>query len=262
MKDIALSHLLDTAICAAEAAGRHALDNKARRTETTETFAHDVKLVLDVECQKIIEEVIGSEFPDHGILGEEGRRKNPASKYDWVIDPIDGTLNYTHDFSYWCVSIAARYHGKVVAGCVFAPEFNKYFTAHIEEEAKLNGEPVHVGNTRQLEEALIFSGLSKNIKTGRDPNFDTFKKLALNTQKVRVNGAAALDICHVAAGSGDGYLETGLHLWDYAAAALIAEQSGARVSSFPRNDAPGVYGVLCANEYLIDALRAIYTKCM
>lgn len=259
MKDIALPHLLDTAICAAEAAGKHALANKHRRTETKETFAHDVKLVLDVECQKIAEEVIASEFPSHSILGEEGSRRSNASSYEWVIDPIDGTLNYTHGFPYWCASVAIRFNGKVVAGCVFAPEFDKYFTAHIEEPAKLNGEPIRVGDTQRLEESLMFCGLSKHIDS-RDPtNFDFFKKLALSTCKLRINGAAALDLCHVAEGLGDGYVETGIHLWDFAAAGLIAEQAGASLSIFPRPDKDGTYGVLCSNERLINPLRKIYT---
>ena len=261
MKEIALTHLLDTAICAAEAAGRHALDNKARRTETTEVFAHDVKLVLDVECQKIAEEVILSEFPEQGILGEENIREAPRSHYEWVIDPIDGTMNYTRGFPYWCVSIAVRQNGQVLAGCVFAPESNEYYTAHIKEAAKCNGELIHVSDTAYMGEATVFTGISKHMESQQEPHFNTFRMLALNTRKVRINGSAALDICHVAAGHADGYFESHLYLWDHAAAGLIAEQAGAEVSIYPLDSEPHACGVICANKNLIGGLRAIHGKC-
>ena len=262
MNDISLTHLLDTAICAAEAAGKHALANKARRTEANETFAHDIKLVLDVECQKIAEELIASEFPDHAILGEEGTTARTNTDYEWIIDPIDGTMNYTHGFPYWCVSIAVRRNDRVLAGCVFAPESNHYYTAHIEDVAKLNGEPIHVSKTTHLDDAMIFTGLSKHMNTDSTPHFGMFKMLALNTQKVRINGSAALDLCHVADGSSDGFLETSIYLWDYAAAGLIAEQAGAVLSLYPTRSEPHGCTVLCANEHLIEGLRAIYTKCL
>ncbi|MEE9369435.1 MAG: inositol monophosphatase family protein [Pontiella sp.] len=262
MTEIALSHLLDVAICAAEAAGNHALQNKDRRTEATETFSHDVKLVLDMECQKIAEGVIAGEFPEHGILGEEAIRQNKAEAYEWIIDPIDGTMNYTNGFPYWCCSIAVRYHDKVLAGCVYAPEFGDYYTAHIEDIAKLNGQPIQAAETKHLQDAMIFTGLSKHMQSANEPHFEMFRMLALNTQKVRITGSAALDLCHVAAGNGDGFLETGIYVWDYAAAGLIAEQAGAVLSLFSQKNIPHGATVLCANEHLISGLRAIHTKCI
>ncbi len=262
MNEINLTHLLDVAICAAEAAGKHALENKHRRTDTTETFSHDVKLVLDAECQKIAEEVIASEFPEHGILGEEDVRPNRDVAYEWIIDPIDGTLNYTHGFPYWCCSIAVRHHQKILAGCVYAPEFGDYYTAHIEQPAKLNGEPIQASGTMQLQDALVFTGLPKELESKRESHFEMFRMLALNTQKFRINGAAALDICHVAAGSSDGFFESGIYLWDFAAAGLIAEQAGAVLSLYSQKNEPNGYSVLCANKHLINGLRAVYTKCI
>jgi myo-inositol-1(or 4)-monophosphatase len=262
MTEISLIHLLDVAICAAEAAGNHALQNMDRREEATETFSHDMKLVLDMECQKIAEQIIAGEFPDHGILGEEDIRQSSTAAYEWIIDPIDGTMNYTNGFPYWCSSVAVRYHGKILAGCVFATEFGDYYTAHIEDVAKLNGEPIAVAKTLHLQDAMIFTGLSKHMTSSREPHFEMFNMLALNTQKVRINGSAALDICNVAAGVGDGYFETGIYLWDYAAAGLIAEQAGAVLSLFPQKNIPHSATVLCSNPHLIDGLRAIHTKCI
>ncbi|VGO15986.1 Fructose-1,6-bisphosphatase/inositol-1-monophosphatase [Pontiella desulfatans] len=262
MKNIPLSDLLDVAICAADAAGKHALENKARRTEATESFTHDVKLVLDLECQRIAEGIIAQEYPDHGILGEEDIRQNSAEGYEWIIDPIDGTMNYTHGFPYWCCSVAVRFHDKVLAGCVFAPDFNDYYTAHIEDPAKLNGEPIQVSETRHLQDAMVFTGLSKHMESASEPHFEMFRMLALNTQKVRINGAAALDICNVAAGHGDGFFETSIYLWDYAAAGLIAEQAGAAMTLYPHKEIPHGATVMVANGNLIEGLRAIHTKCI
>lgn len=262
MTDLSLTHLLDVAICAAEAAGTHAFENKDRRTETNETFDHDIKLVLDVESQKKAEAIIASEFPIHGILGEEDAAPNLASPYEWVIDPIDGTMNFTHGFEYWCSSVAVRHNQKVVAGCVFAPEFNAYYTAHIEQEAKLNGTPIQVSQTTSLHDAMVFTGLSKEMEKSNEPHLDMFRMLALNTKKARINGAAALDLCRVADGTCDGFFETGIYLWDYAAGGLIAEQAGAVMATYPRKDELHRATVLCANEHLIEGLRAVYTKCV
>ena len=261
MNDLSLSHLLKVAICAAEAAGRHALKNKARRTETNTNFDHDIKLVLDVECQKQAESTILAAFPDHGILGEEDETPNHDSPYEWVIDPIDGTMNFSHGFEYWCSSVAVRKNNQVIAGCVYAPEFNTVYTAHLEEEAKVNGVPIQASNLADLQRAMIFTGLSKEMENANEPHLDMFQKLALNTKKVRINGAAALDLCRVADGTCDGLFETGLYLWDYAAAGLIAQQAGATMITYPR--AGDLHGatVLCANEHLINELRAIYTEC-
>jgi len=170
-------------------------------------------------------------------------------------------MNYTHGFPYWCASVAVRYHSKILAGCVFAPEFNDYYTAHIEEPAKLNGNPIHASDTAYLDEAMVFTGISKHMNTNQTPHFNAFSMLALNTRKLRINGSAALDMCHVAEGHADGYFEPHLYLWDHAAAGLIAEQAGAAVSLYPLRNEPHACGVICANKNLIDGLRAIHTKC-
>ena len=260
---IPLEELLGTAIQAAEAAGRHALSNKHRRTEANETFAHDVKLVLDAECQKIAEEAILRRYPGHGILGEEDAR--PAAgedEYEWIIDPIDGTMNYTHNFPYWCASVAVRRGDRVLAGCVFEPEMGRLYTAHAEGPARLNGDPIQPSETRRLEDAIIFSGLSKHMESSAEPHFEMFRRIALSTQKVRITGSAALDICHVADGSSDGYMETNIYLWDYAASGLIAERAGAVLVPYPQGNEPLATTVICTNRNLLEPLQAIYSDCI
>lgn len=260
MNEISLSHLLDVAICAAEAAGRHALEHKDRRTEVTESFVHDVKLVMDQECQKEAERIIAGEFPGHSILGEEKITDVSGEAYEWIIDPIDGTLNYAHGFPYWCCSVAVRCNQKILAGCVYAPEFGNFYSAHIEQAAQRNGTDISVSDTSSLQDALVFTGLSKNFESKSKSHFNMLNMLALNTQKIRINGAAALDLCHVADGASDGFVEAGIHIWDFAAAGLIAEQAGAVLSLFPQKDS--TFNVLCGNPHLINGLRAIHEKCI
>lgn len=258
MKDIALTHLLDTALCAAEAAGNHALAHQDRRMETLQTYTHDIKLVLDLECQQMAETLIASEFPEHSILGEEHTRRGSSEGYEWIIDPIDGTVNYAHGFPYWCVSVAVRHHEKILAGCVFNPESNQFYTAHIEEEAKCNGSPIHVSKTNRLDQAMVFTGISKYMELNPAQHFGTFETLATHTHKLRINGSAALDLCHVADGAGDGYFESNIYLWDHAAAGLIAEQAGATLLLYPHTTDPHGVSVLCANPALIDELGTMY----
>lgn len=262
MNEVTPTHLLDTAVCAADAAGRHALSNKDRRSEVSETFHHDVKLVLDLECQKVAEEVIASEFPEHGILGEEEDRPSSVSPYEWIIDPIDGTMNYFHGLPYWCCSIAVRHQGRMLAGCVYAPELNTYYTAHADGPAKCNGAEIQPCDTPRLDDAMILSGLSKYMKSADEVHFDLFCRLALRTQKMRINGSAALDLCQVAAGGAEGYFETNIFLWDYAAAGLIVERAGGVILLYPEPEEEHRTTVLCANRHLIEELRALYTSCL
>lgn len=259
MNEPSLSDLLEVAVNAAKAAGNHALNNKERRKETNETFDHDVKLVLDVESQKKAEEVIIKAFPDHGILGEEDATPSQTSEYEWIIDPIDGTMNFSHGFHYWCSSVAVRKDGKVVAGCVYAPDHNHCYTAHIEDVAKRNGEPIQVSDSPSLKKSLICTGLSKEIEVQPDLYFGRFQKLTLNTKKLRLMGAAALDLCHVADGTADGFFEGSIFLWDYAAGALIVERAGGKMHIFEDTEPVGSATVVASNKNIFDDLQSIYT---
>jgi myo-inositol-1(or 4)-monophosphatase len=169
-------------------------------------------------------------------------------------------MNYTRGFLYWCVSVAVRRNGKVLAGCVFDPEADDLYTAHIEEAAQCNSSPIHPSNIRQLKDTTLFSGITKYVNSDPQPHFDLFQRLILNTKKVRINGAAALDICHVAAGHADGFIETNLYLWDHAAAGLIAQQAGAIISVQPLPAEPHACEVICTNPHLITALQNLRTQ--
>lgn len=247
--------LLDCAVRAARAAGDHALRNRARRDEVAESFAHDVKLKLDIEAQEQAFKVVHEHFPDHAVLGEEGRMEHDRNRPCWIIDPIDGTVNFAHGMPLWCSCAGVEIDGKIVAGCVYLPEMKECYTATIDRPAECNGQRIRPSAVSSLEEALILTGLSKHI-VDDSPAFDVFKSLSLRARKVRIMGAAAVDICHVACGRAEGYVETGIYLWDIAAAGLIARQAGARTEVL---EDLGDYRMryLCTNGILHEELRRI-----
>lgn len=225
--------LLDTAIRAAQAAGGHALANQHRKNETVMVAAHDVKLKLDLECQDIAWGIVRAAFPTHAILAEESAEAVQAlenaneSPYTWVIDPIDGTVNFTHGLPSWCCSVGVNYHGKTVAGAVFAPTTRELFTAFRGGSACCNGTPLSVSKVTTMKEALVLTGLDQKPNTNMPP-LSLFRELSDHVQKTRVMGSAAIDLCRVAGGQADGYFETGIYTWDVTAAGLIVEMAGGR----------------------------------
>lgn len=255
--------LLACAVEAARAAGDHALRNVQRRGEVAQRFAHDVKLHLDLESQHKAEEVIRAAFPAHAILGEEkgvhvsGAEPPAASGAEplWIIDPIDGTVNFSHGLPLWCSSVAVRVGEDVVAGAVYLPAMRETYTAALGGPALCNGQPIRVSGTARLEDALVLTGLP--MKQDHDmPTLGIVRAVSPRVQKVRVMGAAAVDLCYVACGRADGYFESGIYLWDVAAAGLVARQAGARAEVIERlTDVRLRY--ICTNGRIHDALKEI-----
>ncbi len=219
--------LLACAVDAVQVATRHAMDNISRRTETVKLAAHDVKLRLDIECQAKAEAIINKHFPSHMTLGEEDvfSEKHCADDYEWVIDPIDGTVNFSHSIPYWGCSIAVQRNGKTLAGAVFAPEVDTLCTATIDSESLCNGSPIEVSTTASLAESIIYTGADQNVGSELSP-YSFFNKIAEKCQRPRTMGCASLDLCRVALGEGDGYFEAGIYIWDIIAAGLIVRQAG------------------------------------
>ncbi len=219
--------LLQTAIAAATAGAAHATEQRNRNQEANLISSHDVKLKLDVECQQIITEAILRDFPGHAILGEEDAapHDSPEAGYEWIIDPIDGTVNFFHGNPYWCASVAVRLNGDVLAGCVCAPDMGLRFEATADGPALRNGAAIRVSDTADLAMAIVHLGADKSSAASEHP-FRFFHAVALHVQRPRICGAAALDICQTAAGSADGYFEPGIFIWDIAAADLILRRAG------------------------------------
>lgn len=236
-QNVFLDSLLEGAVAAARTAGQHALINSARRQEAVARFAHDVKLKLDEECQQIVQREITSRFPNHAIVGEEDATVGgrTGAEIEWVVDPIDGTVNFSHGMPFWCCSVAALKNGETVAGAVFAPALDVCYTARLGGGAACNGKPIAVSSVSTLAEAMILTGLDKSPDRDLAP-FALFEATSNHVQKARIMGAAALDICRVAHGQAEGYFETGIYLWDIAAARLILAEAGGQAETLERLD--------------------------
>ena len=219
------SGALACAVQAAKSAGALMLKNRWAVKKVNSETQHDIKLELDVRSQKIIERILRKEFPKVPILGEEGFTGDIKEQTRWVVDPIDGTVNFAHGIPHCCVSIALQEAGQSVVGVVYDPFVDELFTAVRGRPAKLNGRPVSVSRRANLEQAIVSLGFAKNMFTMKQM-VPTMMALIQRARKIRIMGSAALAAVYVAAGRTDVYLEYGVRLWDIAAGGLIIECAG------------------------------------
>lgn len=229
------------------------LANLSRRHDVNAAHRFDVKHKLDVEAQAVAAAVIQQAFPDHVVFGEESETDFPPEDgYVWIIDPIDGTVNFFHGMHWWCCSVAVRHNGKTIAGAVFMPQTGEMFEAACDGPALCNGAPIQASGTAQPELAAFATGMGK-WRSGQRV-FKLLEALCGLVQRPRMLGAAAADLCMVAAGRLDGFFESGIHVWDMAAAGLIVERAGGTVEilkSYPG----GRLAVLATNGKLHAACR-------
>lgn len=233
---------------AAEAAARHAgtfLRQSFHSPKKVDAaFAHDIKLRLDKETQELITKELAASFPDYSVLGEEGICGGEAAPAQWVIDPIDGTVNYFYGIPIFCVSIALSVGGKLVLGCVYDPMQDECFCALAGQGATLNGAPIHVSRRADMSEAIVFVGHGRHDGSGEE-GVRRFAHISSQVRKVRILGSAAITLCYIAAGRFDAYIENSIHVWDFAAAQVILEEAGGRLEFSPR-DASGITGAVWA----------------
>jgi len=247
--------LLECAVKAVKTAGQHALDNYARRREIAQAADDDIKLVLDMECQEKIFKVIKNAFPDHEILGEEGSAKATGSGYRWIVDPIDGTVNFSHGLPIWCSSVAVQRDGETLAGSVYAPMLERCYTATAETDSQCNGKSIKTSAVKRLDQALVLCGFPKKMKHS-DSSKSLFDSLLAQAQRTRIYGAAALDLCLVADGGADAYIERGIYIWDIAAGRLIIEQAGGK-TKINEEMQNGKLGFIGSNPHIFDSLAEL-----
>lgn len=235
--DRELDDYLSTAIHAAREAGRIQLE-EAGSDLMVSTKSTDADLVTRVDklCEERIRDIIASAHPSHAFLGEEGVAGPPpaagsgsALPFLWIVDPIDGTVNYAHGYPFFCVSVALEVAGEVLIGVVFDPTRNELFCAVKGRGATLNGAAIGVSRTAALGEALACTGFAYDVPS-RLANLELFAKALPVVQGVRRAGAAALDICYVACGRLDVFWELTLMPWDMAAANLVLREAGGSTS--------------------------------
>jgi myo-inositol-1(or 4)-monophosphatase len=237
---------VDAAQNAARAAGKLVRENFQRRQRVNAVAAHDIKLEIDVQAQELIGELLLDEFPAHALYGEEGIAGDQSSDHQWIVDPLDGTVNYFYGIPHFCVSIALRLHNEIVVGVIYDPIRGEMWTGQRGEVSKLNGAPIHVSDRAKLTEAVISIGLAKTGET-INTNFPLFQQMIHRVRKCRVLGSAALDLAYVACGRFDAYVETGISLWDVAAGSLLVENAGGTVDLRPRENMKDKYSIAASN---------------
>lgn len=245
-----MKDLLSAAIEAAKAAGQIQRDNFGQTLHVNELHKHDIKLELDVRCQTTITDLLLAKFPDHKILGEEGNAGGEG-EVEWIVDPIDGTVNYFYGIPHFCVSIAARNRvtQEPLLGVIFDPMQNELWTVINGEAPQLNGKPITVSDRSEMSDAVVTVGFSKS-KEALDLGFERYKRIAYNVRKTRMLGSAALALAYIACGRLDAYVEEQISLWDVAAGVLLVEAAGGKVSMQPSPTKKGTMFICAWNGKL------------
>jgi len=241
-----VKHYLDAAEDAARAAGDLLRHNFQRAQRVNAATAHDIKLAIDVETQTLITDLLLKQFPEHALYGEEGIVGDQGSYHQWVVDPLDGTVNYFYRIPHFCVSIALRFKGEIIVGVIYDPMREEMWSGQKGEKPKLNGEFFRVSERADLAEAVISIGLSKT-KEMIATNLPVLDEMIHRVRKCRVLGSAALDMAYVACGRFDAYIEQGISLWDIAAGWILIETAGGTVDLRPRPDMKDKYSIVASN---------------
>ncbi len=190
----------------------------------------DLVTEFDHRSEKYLLGEIAQHFPSHSILAEETGNIAGSDEHLWIIDPLDGTVNYAHGVPFFSVAIAYAYRGELTLGAVYDPSRNELFLAEKGRGAWLNGRPIRVKQVSELARSLLVTGFPYDMWTTQQHNLDNFSKLARMSQGVRRLGSAALDLCYIGAGRFDGYWELSLKAWDLSAGGLVAMEAGAKVT--------------------------------
>ncbi len=241
-----MSDYLNIAIEAAHAAGGLLRANFGRPLNVDANEAHDIKLELDRRSQSLIESMLLEKFPDHAIYGEEGVRGDADSEFQWVIDPIDGTVNFFYGIPHFAVSIALRHLGKIIVGVIYDPMRDELWAVEDGGTPTLNGLPIAVSERTVLSDAIVSVGVAKNIDS-INRGLPLFERMTRNAKKCRMMGSATLDMAYVATGRLDAYIESTISLWDVAAGILLLERAGGKVSLQPHEAAPEKYAIVATS---------------
>ncbi|MFG2432476.1 inositol monophosphatase family protein [Streptomyces sp. NPDC048590] len=257
MTDPLLSELLDLALEAARRAGALLRDGRPADlgVAATKSSPIDVVTEMDIAAEKLITGYLSERRPDDGFLGEEGASSAGSSGIRWVIDPLDGTVNYLYGLPTWSVSIAAERDGERVVGVVEAPMRGETYHAVLGGGAYGNGDPLRCRPAAPLDQALVSTGFNY-VTEVRTHQAAVAQRLIPLLRDIRRGGSAAVDLCDVAAGRLDGYYERGLHPWDVAAGDLIAREAGALTGGRPGRPGDGDLTV-AASPGVFEPLQAL-----
>lgn len=249
--------LLLRAIAWAREAGRIQMEyfRTSRLDLQTKNGQADVVTVADKAAERSIIENIRREMPGHSVLAEEsGETVIGNGSWRWIIDPLDGTTNFSQGLPMFSVSIALEHNGNILLGVVYAPYLEELFHAVAGEGAFLNGKQIRCSDKTNLDQSVAATGFPVDKDHNPDNNIANFSRIAPKLRGIRRLGSAALDLCYTAAGFLDAYWELKLHHWDIAAGALIAREAGANVELLrPEND----FSILASSPGIFPELRGL-----
>lgn len=250
--------LISTLKQAAEAGAaqlRHYFNSNTLKTSIKSGGVNDLVTEADHASDKAIIEVIKNAFPDHFILSEETGNLNTDSEYKWIIDPIDGTINFAQSIPICCVSIGLEKAGSIIAGVVYNPFMNEFFFAEKGKGAFLNDEKINVSGRTALLNACLVTGFPYSYVDSENGPLECFSRFIRKGVPLRRLGSAAIDLCWVAAGRFDGFYEHKLNAWDSSAGFLMVEEAGGKVTDF-KNEYYSVYQphIVATNGLIHDEL--------
>ncbi len=230
--------ILSNAVKAAREAGRiiNRASNDVGALSIQSKSINDFVSEVDHAAEAAIINILKDAYPDHGFLGEESGDTNKDADNIWIIDPLDGTTNFLHNFPQYCVSIALQQSGVLTQAVIYDPVRNDLFTATKGRGAFLNDKRIRVSNRAKLQQSLIATGFPFRDFTHLDTYLDMLKDMIKKTTGIRRPGSAALDLAYVAAGYTDGFFEINLSTWDVAAGGLIVQEAGGMVGDFEGNE--------------------------
>lgn len=232
-----LEKYLDEAIAMARNAGQIQLDYfRSHKLDIhTKQNDSDVVTAADKASEKLIKDTIHSKFHGHGIIAEESGAEDADAEWRWVVDPLDGTTNFSQGLPVFSVSIALEHFGEAVVGVVYAPYLGELFHAVKGGGAFLNGKPIRCSAKSRISEAVLATGVPYDKLKNPDNNVAEISKMIPLVRGIRRMGSAAIDLCYVAASFFDAYWELNLNRWDVAAGSLIAKEAGAIITDLRKN---------------------------
>ena len=253
--------ILDLAIRAAREAGAILQDYAARGCQISSKGRIDLVTEADLASEAHITTLIREHFPSHSILAEESggeRAAHSSGEYTWIIDPLDGTTNFSHGFPCYAVSIGVEQGGRPHVGVIYDPSRDELFAAERGQGAWCNERPLRVSRIDQLEKSLVVSGFPYDVRERMEDYLPAWRAFLSHTQGVRRLGSASIDMACVASGRMDGFWERGLHPWDTAAGWILIEEAGGTVTQMdgaPYDNFSG--SLLCSNGAIHDAMLAV-----
>lgn len=226
LRDAACDYAREAGALVLQGYGRiHAPERKGRIDLVTE---------YDRRSEARLLELIARDFPGHAVLAEESgaHEKGAEAPARWIIDPLDGTTNFAHNYPFFAVSVGVEVGGAVVAGAVYDPVADEMFAAARGEGASMNGTRIHVSACEQIEDALLVTGFPYDVREHPERHLPLFQDFLLRAQGIRRDGSAALNLCYLAMGRFDGFWEGHLAPWDLAAGTLIVAEAGGTLTDY------------------------------